>query len=88
MTELSIEDIPSYHPEYPRLISALNVGKCPDCENLSMTIGPRGGLSRNLICANCLARFNVAPWYDGRIPQNLLFVQRIVRGNRRDHAQT
>src|SRR6185312_5442465 len=74
-----VEDIPSYHPQYARMIKALNVGNCPDCENLSMVPGPRGGLARNLECANCGARFKAAPWYDGRRPQNFYFLQRISR---------
>jgi ribosomal protein S27E len=71
-----IVDISEDHPEYARTISALNKGQCPDCQAQTMIAGPRGGASRNVSCASCGSRFNVAPWFD-HVPHNFFFVQRI-----------
>jgi hypothetical protein len=39
---------------------------CPDCGGLTWRPGPRGGLSRNIECNSCHARFNVAI-YNGTV---------------------
>jgi hypothetical protein len=74
---MTITDIPSSDPDHKRIIQALENGKCPDCQNSAIVPGPRGGLSRNVSCDACGSRFNVAPWYPGRISHRFLFVQRI-----------
>ena len=34
---------------------------CPDCESIhTLMKGPRGGLSTNIECSKCSAKFNVA----------------------------
>jgi hypothetical protein len=72
-----VEDIPDSHPDYRKIIDALNAGKCPDCDNRAIEPGPRGGLSRNCSCWMCGSRFNVAPWYPDDRPLNFFFVQRL-----------
>ena len=39
---------------------ALADGACPDCGGTIFRPGPRGGISQNIECVHCLARFNVA----------------------------
>jgi len=34
---------------------------CPDCGSPEFLKGPRGGLARNVMCADCGQRFNLAP---------------------------
>lgn len=52
--------------------AALAQGRCPDCGGESFVFGPRGGLSINIECAGCRARFNVSVWRG-----QLAFAQRI-----------
>lgn len=33
---------------------------CPHCESVRFLPGPRGGMSQNIACERCGARFNVA----------------------------
>lgn len=47
-------------------------GKCPDCEVGEMYQGPRGGLSVNVRCGSCSAKFNLAV-----VNGQVLFAQRI-----------
>lgn len=75
---MTLTDIPEHHPDYQRIIAALNEGECPDCRSRTIVPGPRGGLSRNVSCDGCGARFNVAPWYFDHPPHNFFFVQRIA----------
>jgi hypothetical protein len=35
---------------------------CPDCGCKVFRGGPRGGISQNIECAQCKARFNVTRW--------------------------
>jgi hypothetical protein len=35
-------------------------GTCPDCRGTIFRPGPRGGLSQNIECVQCLSRFNVS----------------------------
>lgn len=35
-------------------------GHCPDCNHRGFVLGPRGGMSINIACGGCGARFNVA----------------------------
>lgn len=45
-----------------RLWAVIATGECPDCHHLDgFYEGPSGGLSTNIICANCGHRFNVTP---------------------------
>lgn len=36
-------------------------GSCPNCGGRNFKGGPRGGMSRNILCANCKTEFNVGP---------------------------
>jgi hypothetical protein len=47
-------------------------GICPNCDGVKFSPGPRGGLSQNIECRNCLRRFNVAVFRG-----ELVFAQRI-----------
>lgn len=51
-------------------------GKCPDCCGEHFLAGPEGGLTQNVECADCGARFNVCPRCPA-IPRG--FVERIGR---------
>jgi len=53
-------------------------GYCPDCGNRGFVLGPRGGASINIECANnaCRARFNVTPLPHSHRPA---FVERIPK---------
>lgn len=44
------------------LAAKLSSGHCPDCSYRGFLLGPRGGASINIECANvaCRSRFNVA----------------------------
>lgn len=42
-------------------VVALDAGKCPDCGGTKFLEGPHGGLSVNIKCAKCGARFNIVP---------------------------
>lgn len=53
---------------------ALAWSECPDCGNSLFRPGPRGGLSQNIECIQCLNRFNVAH-YNG----HLFHAERITR---------
>lgn len=37
----------------------LDQGKCPDCASEKFYLGPRGGLSQNVMCCNCKSEFNL-----------------------------
>jgi len=47
-------------------LATLSKGNCPACKKRGFVIGPQGGKSINIECANvdCRARFNVA-FYSG-----------------------
>jgi len=45
----------------PDPLARVRFGVCPDCRRPGLLAGPRGGLSQNLLCAQCGARFNVGP---------------------------
>jgi hypothetical protein len=49
-------------------LSDLNRGNCPTCSRRGFVIGPQGGISINIECANtsCRARYNVA-FYGGYV---------------------
>jgi hypothetical protein len=36
-------------------------GQCPDCGGRDFRLGPRGGLSRNILCVSCRTEFNHGP---------------------------
>jgi hypothetical protein len=72
-----IKDIPQDHPDYMRIVIALNEGLCPDCDARDLDFKPRAGLSRNIFCKACDQGFNVEP-----DPPRVLFVQRIGRRSR------
>ena len=72
-----IKDIPQDHPDYMRIVIALNEGQCPDCDARGLDFKPRAGLSRNNFCKACDQGFNVEP-----DPPRVLFVQRIGRRSR------
>jgi hypothetical protein len=38
----------------------LTAGRCEECEGRQFRFGPRGGISRNVECVGCKARYNVA----------------------------
>ncbi len=40
---------------------ALDKGQCPDCGSPDFYLGPRGGMNRNIQCANdqCRSKFNL-----------------------------
>lgn len=42
--------------------SALAAHMCPDCGHRHFYRGPAGGMSVNVACARCGARFNVTVW--------------------------
>jgi hypothetical protein len=69
-----IEDIPRDHPDHMRIVIALNVEQCPDCDAYGFGHKPRIGISRNIFCKTCDQGFNVAP-----DPPRVFFVQRIGR---------
>jgi hypothetical protein len=52
----------------PADLETLSRGHCPICNGRGFVLGPQGGGSLNIECANleCRARFNVAN-YSGRI---------------------
>jgi hypothetical protein len=56
---------------------------CPDCGCGVFRPGPRGGLSQNIECAQCKARFNVTRWdpamSDREGPMPIVWAQRIPR---------
>jgi len=49
-------------------LQALDRGTCPTCSRRGFVIGPQGGMSINIECANvkCRDRFNVA-FYSGHV---------------------
>jgi len=49
-------------------LDILTAGQCPTCGKRGFVLGPRGGQSINIECANlkCRVRFNVAT-YGGRV---------------------
>jgi hypothetical protein len=57
---------------------------CPDCGGFIWRPGPRGGISQNIECAGCGARFNITRW-DWRLdplahmgkPMPIVMAQRI-----------
>jgi hypothetical protein len=60
------------------LVEVLNMGVCPDCLHRGFVLGPRGGGSINIECADlkCRARFNVA---QGLHTHKIVMAQRIPR---------
>lgn len=46
-------------------VQALDAGNCPDCGDHQFLEGPHGGMSVNIECATCGARFNVVPGLQG-----------------------
>lgn len=41
-------------------LKRMSDGYCPDCNHRGFVLGPRGGMSINIECGGCRARFNVA----------------------------
>jgi len=41
--------------------------RCPDCGGDDFREGPSGGMSTNIMCAGCGARFNMSPFGAERI---------------------
>jgi hypothetical protein len=39
---------------YPELI-------CPECQGKDFLMGPRGGLSQNVLCVGCILEWNYTP---------------------------
>ncbi len=54
---------------------------CPDCAGAEFNMGPQGGMSQNIKCANpdCGSEFCVAPFEDGRFLGEPFLVQRTDR---------
>lgn len=54
------------NPLEPVDLGEISKGRCPVCRSRGFVIGPQGGKSINIECANigCRARFNVA-FYSG-----------------------
>jgi ribosomal protein S27AE len=71
--DLPFENINERHPDYARIIVALQRDQCPDCGQLGFDDGPRGGAGINLFCSNCGSGFNVA------LPRAIMTAQRIPR---------
>lgn len=46
-------------------ITALDSGECPDCGSAHFLESPHGGLSVNIMCADCGAKFNITPGIAG-----------------------
>lgn len=44
-------------------VAKLDRGECPDCEQIGLVHGPRGGASRNIACIHCGTEFN--GWFFG-----------------------
>ena len=74
--------------ETERILTAIRENRCPDCGNWGFAMGPRGGVGRNIFCAQptCRSGFNIAPVpgggavghkYSAAFP---MFAQRIDRG--------
>lgn len=42
-------------------VADLDACKCPDCGSESFLEGPHGGMSVNIMCSACGAKFNVVP---------------------------
>jgi hypothetical protein len=59
------------------LAESIRANRCPDCGNFGFLLGPRGGLARNIFCANptCRSGFNVTP-RGGQV----LYCHRIAKG--------
>lgn len=53
--------------------------QCPDCNGKDFYMGPQGGMSQNIQCANtrCASWFNVAPFEDGVWLGDPFLIQRI-----------
>ena len=49
------------------LVTALNAGECPDCDNpvTEFLVGPKGGINRNVCCPSCWAAFNIGIYRGG-----------------------
>lgn len=73
MSDIDLGDIRS--PDF--ITVAITAGHCPDCGQRGFVIGPQGGASINIECANitCRERFN-ATFYSGEV----VFAQRIGNG--------
>jgi hypothetical protein len=61
-------------PERERILEALRADRCPDCDNVGLEGGPRGGAGQNIFCRQCGAGFSVAR------PRFIFFAQRIGNG--------
>lgn len=46
-------------------IHDLDGGMCPDCGGKKFLEGPHGGMSVNIECSKCGARFNIVPGLAG-----------------------
>lgn len=42
-------------------VRTLDSGRCPDCQSERFQEGPHGGMSVNIKCSGCGARFNIVP---------------------------
>lgn len=61
-SEQSDEWIPVSKTAAGKLWAILASGKCPDCRKKTKFLeGPHGGMSVNIKCASCSARFNITP---------------------------
>ncbi len=52
---------------------------CPDCGGAEFLMGPQGGASQNVKCANdkCGSKFNLAPFEDGKWFDTPMIAERI-----------
>lgn len=46
-------------------VAALDKGTCPDCGGHKFLEGPHGGVSVNIMCDGCGAKFNIVPGLGG-----------------------
>ena len=56
-------------------------GYCPDCKHRGFVLGPKGGSSINIECANlnCRSRFNIATVFDPGRGVMVVFCHRIEK---------
>jgi hypothetical protein len=63
-----IDQIPFVAPQgglTQREVEYLTELICPDCGGEEFLTGPQGGLSQNVMCGKCDAKFNLAPFDNG-----------------------
>jgi hypothetical protein len=64
------------HPDYQRIITALNRENCPDCSGPNLLRGSRRALKMDLLCSNCGSKFTAAPWHFDQPPHLFRIVKR------------